>query len=320
MATPPLGWIEPAARTKKQSDAHAAAMAKTVAFALAPAAPAGPVKVMLTDFWKDPDVVADVGGREFTGFRQLTGSCVGVSAGNAVFTLAAIQRKLADSPTKAFIPWWPYPYGRTRHNEGDRGQGEGAVDSVMGQTLIKEGVFGVEEIEGEPAYDASDGLALTSRQEYAYSDGNYAGNTKYLTLGKQHPVGAAAPLYSTQDIKTAILNGFPCLNGCSYYVGRGSLSGDVALGKYDGRGGHSTCYLGYWDHPSLGPLFLYSNQWDGSTYPRDGSGKARCTVWVKEADAAQLFRLGGDRGETMALSHLNYFPAQIDKVLDWSQI
>lgn len=315
MATPLLGWIEPKDRTPDQQAAHAAALAAMPNFALAPPVNTGPVKVILSDFWKSAEVVADV-GYEFTGFRQLTGSCVGVSAGNAVFTLSAVQRNIADQPTKAFVPWWPYPYGRTRYNEGDRGQGEGAVDSIMGQTLIKEGCFGIDEITDEPAFDQSDGLTLTSRQELTYSDGNYAGNTKYLTLGKQHPVGTAAPLYSMGDIRTALLNGYPILDGCSYYVGHGSMSGGVALGKYDGRGGHSTTFLGYWDHPSLGPLYLYSNQWDGNTYPEDGSGKPRCSVWMKETDAARLFSLGGDQGETMALSHLNYFPAQ-PKVLDW---
>lgn len=315
MGIPILGWIEPKDRTKEQHDAHAAALASFPKFALSHAATAGPVKVLLTDFWKDPTVVADV-GFEFAGFRQLTGSCVGVSAGNAVFTLSAIQRCLADNPTKAFVPWWPFPYGRTRFNEGDRGQGEGAVDSIMAQTLIKEGVFGIDEITDEPTFDKSDGLALTSGQELTYSDGAYVGNTKYLPLGKQHPVGTAAPLNSVADIKTAIVNGYPVLDGCEYYIGTGHLSGDVALGQYDGRGGHSTCYLGYWDHPTLGPLYLYSNQWDGNTYPQDGSGKGRCTVWVKESTVAKLFTLGGDNGETVALSHLNYFPAQ-PKVLDW---
>jgi hypothetical protein len=106
------------------------------------------------------------------------------------------------------------------------------------------------------------------------------------------------------------------LDGCEYYVGRGQLSGGVALGNYDGRGGHSTCYLGYWEHPDLGPLYLYSNQWNGGTYPDDGSGKGRCTVWVKESNVARLFQLGGDNGETVALSHLSYFPAQ-PELLDW---
>lgn len=312
---PLLGWISPAFRTQAQMDAHVVAISRNVNFTLQPPTVPKGTKLLLTDSWKNPTVVADI-GREFTGFRQLTGSCVGVSSGNAIFTLAATQRILAANPTKAFIPWWPYPYGRTRYNEGDRGQGEGAIDSVMAQTLITEGVFSIDEIPDEPAYDTSDGLALTSNQELTYSDGNYSGNTKYLSLGKQHPLGSAATINDVAGIKAAILNGYPVLDGCDNYIGAGSLQGDVAIGAYDGRGGHSTCYLGYFEHATLGPLYLYSNQWAGSTYPQDSSNKARCTVWVKEATVARLFATGGSGGETVALSHLNYFPAQ-PEVLDW---
>lgn len=319
----PLGWIEPSQRTVDQTAAHQLALASMPNFALAPVVTAGPVKVDLTQFWKDPDVVVDV-GFEFTGFHQLTGSCVGASAGNAIFTLAAIQRKLAENPTKAFLPWWPFPYGRTRYNEGDRGQGEGAVDSIMGQTLIKEGVFAATE-SGLPQFKTDDGLYLTTNLEYQWSDGNSSTVTKWLPTAKVHPLGAAAALYSTQDIKTAILNGYPVLDGCSMFIGNGRVvgSGDTAYvrGQYDGRGGHSTCIKGYWDHPNDGPLFLYSNQWPTNTYPKDPAGAGRCCVWMTEAELGKLFsRYGGDGGETMALSHLNWFPAQVDKILDWAQI
>jgi hypothetical protein len=318
---PPLGWIRPQDRTPDQHAAHAAALAAMPRFALAPVATAGPVKVVLTDFWKDPEVIADV-GFEFTGFHQLTGSCVGASAGNAIFTLAAIQRKLSANPTKAFCPWWPFSYGRTRTNEGDRGQGEGAVDSVMGQTLIREGVFSCTE-QGLPQFDHSDGLTLTSRLEYEWSDGASSTVTHWQAAAKVHPLGAAATLNTSQDVKTAILNGYPVLDGCDNYMGNGRVASGggtpYTTAKYDGRGGHSTCFLGYWDHPNDGPLYLYSNQWPSSTYPKDPAGAGRCCAWTPESEVDKLFRTGGGDGETMALSHLNWFPAQ-PEILDWSQV
>lgn len=315
----PLGWISPADRTKAQTKAHEKALAGRPKFALAPPETAGPVKVMLTDFWSKPEVVADM-GRAFIGFHQLTGSCVGVSEGNAIATLSAVQRMIADAPTKAFIPFWPFPYGRTRYNEGDRGQGEGAVDSVMGDTLGREGVFAWDQ-PGLPTPDWSDGIAITSREELQWSDGA-AIEKKWRDLAGQNLLGAHATLNSTADIKAAILNGFPVLDGCEMYIGNGSIrgSGDTAYvgGQYDGRGGHSTCYLGYWDHPNDGPLYLYSNQWPTSTYPKDPAGGGRCTVWVKESVVAKLFsQYGGDNGETMACSHLSWFPAQ-PKVFDFA--
>jgi hypothetical protein len=71
-----------------------------------------------------------------------------------------------------------------------------------------------------------------------------------------------------------------------------------------------------WNHPNDGRLFLYSNQWPTSTYPKDPAGAGRCCVWIPESEMTKLFtQYGGDNGETVALSHLNYFPAQ-PSVLD----
>lgn len=316
---PPLGWIDPADRTPEQNKAHADAVAAMPNFAMVYTSP-GPVKIMLTDFWKTDEVKTDI-GREFIGFHQLTGSCVGASEGNAVFTLGGVQRHLSEGATRAFIPWWPFPYGRCRFNEGDRGQGEGAIDSVMGQTLKDEGVFACTE-GGLPTFSDDDGLYLTSRLELQWSDGASKLVTAWLPVAKEHPVGTVAPLYSTDDIKAAIVNGYPVLDGCSHYIGHGKIvgSGDQAYvnGVYDGRGGHSTCWLGYWDHPNDGPLYLYSNQWPTSTYPKDPAGAGRCCVWVKESEVKKLFTMyGGGNGETMALSHLDYFPAQVDELADF---
>ncbi len=310
MTEPLLGWISPRFRTQAQ-------MAPlNTRYLLAHVPPRG-VKVILTSLWADPDCVADM-GREFIGFHQLTGSCVGVSSGDAICTLSCVQRKLGTSPTKAFIPFWPFPYGRTRANEGDRGQGEGAVDSVMGETLAKEGSFDWSS-DGLPKYKSDDGLYLTSQEELKWSDGNSIA-TQWMTLAKDHLLGVKAVLNSPEDVKAAVCNGYPVLDGCDRYVGNGSIkgSGDSAyvVGHYDGSGGHSTCILGYWDHPTDGPLYLYSNQWPTSTYPKDPAGGGRCCVWIPESEMTKLFHTGGSGGESMALSHQNWFPAQ-PSLLDW---
>lgn len=317
MALPLLGWIAPQDRSADQTRAHEDALSRMPKFAIADhTEPTGPVKLMLTDLWKHPSCIADM-GQEFTGFHQLTGSCVGASEGNLVTTLSCVQRLLTDGATKAFIVWWLYAYGRTRFNEGDRGQGEGAVDSVMGDTLVKEGCFSINEAD-LPKFSTDDGFYLTSRLEMQWSDGARI-DPKYLELGKTHPLGTKAVLNSTDDIRKALINGYPVIDGCEMYVGNGSIqgSGDSAcvIGHYDGRGGHSTCFLGYWDHPTLGPLFLYSNQWPSQTYPKDPAGAGRCCVWMTEKEVAKLFsQYGGGDGETFAASHLNYFPAQPDLI------
>lgn len=315
---PQLGWIAPRDRTQEQNDAHQNALARTVRFALTPQDLPKGQKIILTDFWKKPEVIQDV-GFEFNGFHQLTGSCVGASDGNATFTLGAIQRFLTDGATKAFLPFWPFSYGRSRFLAGIHGQGEGSIDSVMGITNGDEGIVEATE-SGLPQYIRGlDGLMLTSSLEMKYSDGNSSLVTSLFPHGKKHLVGTRGPINDSAMSKTAIINGYPILDGCDNYVGNGHIveqsDNSYVRGQYTDRGGHSTCFLGYWNHFNDGPLFLYSNQWPTSTYPKDPAGGGRCCVWIPESEVDKLFRTGGDNGETMALSHMNGFPAQ-PKLLD----
>lgn len=316
----PLGWVAPRDRTQAQADAHARAMTRRPRFGLPRTTVPKGTKLILTDLWRDPLIVADI-GQEFTGFHQLTGSCVGVSDGNAEATLSFVQRKLAVNPTKALVPWWPFAYGRTRLAEGDSGQGEGAVDSVMGECNRTEGTFDYRQ-PGLPSFKTDDGWYLTEQLEMQWSDGSRIAKS-WIDLAKPNVVGSVVTLNSSDDIRDAVLNGYPVLDGCDNYVGSGSIKGSGAnayvVGKYDGRGGHSTCIFGYYEHPNDGPLFLYSNQWPTSTYPRDPAGAGRCCVWIPLSEMDKLFHTGGSGGETMLLSHLSYLAAQA-AVLDWSTV
>lgn len=325
MATPPLGFILPADRTADQAAAHANALGRMRVFTLAPISIPVGTKIILTDFLKDPDVIADM-GMYFPGFRQLTGSCVGVTEGEVTAILSAIQRKLADNPTKAFIPWWPFAYARTRFREGDRGQGEGAVSSVCADTLEHEGTFARLEAPELPAWDTRDGLALTKQIEFQWSDGSIPAVTKYLPLAALHKFGTRGPIATHQDVNAAIANGYIPANGCSYFIGNAKIhgSGDLAYcrGVYDTRGGHETKWIAVWNHPTDGMLYGYKNTWAASTYPVDPAGLDRCSCWTPESEVIRMLdkRQGIDSGEAWAASHVDGFPAQSDKILSFFNI
>jgi len=253
-------------------------------------------------------------------------NCVGAATGNALTVLSAVQRKIADNPTQAFVNFWPYAYGRTRFNQGDRNPGEGAVSSVMATTLGNDGVLGTHE-PGLPTFTHDDGYTLTKAIEMQWSDGDSPTVTRWLDAGRKHTVGSRGPVYTAEDVKTAILNGYPVLNGCAYFVDNGSIrgSGDSAYvrGRYDSRGGHETGWFGYWDHPDDGPLYLYWNQWTASTYGKDPAGGPRCSVWVPESEVTRMMKAGFGgivRGEAFAISNLSWFPAQADKILSFTQV
>jgi hypothetical protein len=312
----PLGWISPRDRTPDQHAAHARSLARMPRFALPdPSIGLGPVKVCLYDAWSKPEVVADV-GFVFPRFHQLTGSCVGAGGGQALFSLIAMQRLLAENPTKAFLPFWPFSYGRCRLNEGDRGEGEGAMGSSFAEVLVKEGVLSASE-PGLPAFTNADGLVLTQRLEMHWSNGAASDLVGYLDRARVHPVGSAAPLRTFEEVKAALLNGYPITWACNDYIGHASVQGSGAdacvVGRWDGSGGHQQSVHAYWDHPSLGPVVWVQNNWPGSTYPKDPAGGPVCGCWVKQADVEAAFRLDA---EVYALSHLTWFPAQ-PALLSW---
>lgn len=319
---PLLGFITEADRTVAQHAAHAQAIGHRLSFALPTKTLAQGEKFILTDFLKHPEVIADI-GYEFNGFWQLTGSCPGASIGNNIVTLSAVQRCIADDPTKAFVPWWPFNYGRARFKEGDRGQGEGAVVSVVLEE-IKEGCF-AENQDGLPKdlpdfKRTSDGVCLTEDVEMQWSDGSKI-PAEYVTLANRFPIGSVTAISDCDQMETAILNGYMPNNGCDMFIEHGEQKGSgndaCVIGKYTGRGGHATNFIAVWHHPQFGRLFGYWNQWPTSVYPKDPF-LPRCAVWVPESEVDRAFNRLGMKGECGAPSHLNYMLAQ-PTVIDWTK-
>lgn len=308
----PTGWIEPKDRNQQQQDGHVAIVNAAPRFQLPPVQLAKGDLVNLTKVWSHPDVITDI-GREFIGFYQFTGSCVGVSGGNGVFTVGGVQRAIKKS-TKCFIPWWPLNYGRSRLKMGDRNQGEGSICSYIGQSFRDDAVFEAS-LQGLPQYTFGDGIRLDERTEMMYSDGDSQVNSSLLNSSNaRYPVKSITPLYSTDQIKNSIVNGNPVNFGCDYFVQSAQIvSGGgtpYVRGKFDGRGGHATCLLAVWEHPNDGTLYGYSNQWPASVYPKDPAGLARCCCWLPESEINKIWNWHASDGETMGFSHLDYLAVQ----------
>src|SRR5438067_2322408 len=112
-----LGFIPHRDRTIEQEEAHERAEKVVLRFSLPPVQLAKGVAVRLFDFWKHPDVVADV-GLPFDRVHQQTGSCVWAGGTNALFSTIAAQRLADDNPTKAFLPFTLHNYLMSRYNLG----------------------------------------------------------------------------------------------------------------------------------------------------------------------------------------------------------
>jgi hypothetical protein len=321
MSTPyPLGWIEPAARTQAQWDAHHFAARSFVRQhgLTAPDVPKGS-KLILTDFWKHPDVVADL-GRPFIRELQNTGSCVKVGGTNALRVSIAGQRVAGESPTKAFEPFCWHNYAMSRHYFGDDGQGEGSMGSTFAKSLQEDGVTDWPQDGGDALPDykhTGDHINITSSEEMKWSSYRNPEVQKMLAKTKEHKLGSAAELNGPADYKAMALNGYGIAWACNNFIGNASIhgSGDTAYvrGRWDGRGGHQQWMFGYWEHPNDGPLYAVGNNWPDDTYPADPAGLPLCCCWVAESDVVAASRLDA---EVYAYSRLNWFPAA-PGVLSW---
>jgi len=326
METPNLGWIEPAIRTQAQHDAHEAATATMVKFSLPVPKLAKGDKLMLTDLWKNPDVVADV-GFPFQRKHQLTGSCVEAGFWNAVVSTICSQRVASDKPTKAFVPFTYHNYALSRHYMGDDGQGEGSLGSTIAKSATTDGVRDwVPGTDGMPEYTRNDGdgFKVTKSVEMAWSSVRNPSVNKILTVSKNHLFGSAAECRTIEDIQAMSANGKGVAFACSYYVGSASIRGEgkdaYVRGLWNGRGGHQQSIHGLWHHPNDGMLAAVGNNWDQNTYPADPAGLPWCFCWVPfEGVSGSVEWAMGQSGEVYGYSNLPWFEA-LPKLIDWSDL
>ncbi len=309
-----LGWIPPSERTDEQHEAHEAAMAQMPTFALGGGPGAVPpvgTKVMLTDYWKHPAVVAQL-GFEFPGIHQITGSCVGAGGGNMLFTLNVVECISKGTPEAIVVPFWLLPYGRSRLDGGMRGKGEGSLGSTFAQAVKEDGVLDAND-PSLPKYTNTDQLVWGKDVEMTWSDGAAISKTN-LEQSRKHLVKTTSPLKSADEVRDSILNGYPvtrafgtfCNPGDEKIVGTGE--NQCVLGNESGRGGHQMTWLNWWRHPELGELFYEMNQWGLGAYKTDPAGGPRGGGWKKFAEVDA--KCNSRDAEVIAFSGLQGFPAR----------
>lgn len=320
--TPPLGWITPVDRTSKQIDANDDSLARMPhTFRIAGTAPDPGPFVNLMELWKAPQVT-QVFGYIYPGTHQLTGSCVGAGGGNVLFTLCAIEVIRLNDPEQIILPFWLYPYGKSRELLGDKSEGEGSLGSTFAEACKRFGVFSNSE-SGLPQPQNTDGLVWGESIEMKWSNGA-AVASNWVTLGKTHLVKTTTPLKSSAEARDAIRNGYPVTFACNNYMtpGAESVKGTGAdaccVGALSSSGGHQTSLQAAWDHPTLGLLFWNQNQWGNATYKVDPKTGRRDGCWMTAKDFDNAVR--GLDCESFAFSQYDGYPAQtikLSSVYDW---
>lgn len=232
-------------------------------------------------------------------------NCVGAGGGNCVFTLACVEVVRLQDPEQALVPFWLYPYGRSRYRGGMRGRGEGSLGSTFADAIREDGVVPATD-PGLPPFSQREGLVWGESAELQWSDGESA-DANVVARAKRFVVKSTAPCRDHTQVRAAIQNYFPCTAACSLFVSPGGarVTDGVCLGRLDSRGGHQTSILGWMKHPRLGDLYLYANQW-GFVYPQCPTGAPRIAAWITAADMDREC----SEGEVYAFSQFNGFPGQ----------
>lgn len=308
----PLGFITPEDRTPDQEAAHAAAQVGHVQYTLPVPQLAKGQAVRLFDFFKHPDVIADV-GFEYTRIHQITGSCVWAGGTNAVMATVCAQRLVSDAPTAAFLVFSLHNYAMSRHYFGEDSPGEGSMGSTFAKSLRLEGVRDWPNTSGDemPDFQQPDGIVVGKSAELAWSTVKNRDIPKILSVSKQHLLGSTGECRTVEDVRAMLLNGYGVSFACDCFIGSGKMVGSGAearvMGKWDGRGGHQQSILAVEEHVNLGPIYLAQNNWPGNTYPVLPTQPV-CSTWVLERDVQDA--MSRFHAEVYGFGNLPWFPAR----------
>jgi hypothetical protein len=293
------GWIPPHERDDDQKRAAADAEATIPALVIrGRGANEDATKVCLWDCW-EPAL-----GRKYLGVHQITGSCVGAGGGNALFSLAAADKVKRKDREKVVIPFWLYPYGISRMLAGMNRRGDGSMGSTFARAVREYGHIPAD-TKGLPAFKEGDGIVWGQGVELDWSVGKDAPR-EVVEASKIHLVKSTAQCRTTDDVRDAIKNYYPCT--CASNWGglmRCPVKEGVLLNRRSGTWSHQMSVHAWWDHPKLGELFWIQNQWGLSAHGECPTGAPHGGFWVQKKDMQDIC----SQREVFAFSEFDGFPS-----------
>jgi hypothetical protein len=246
---------------------------------------------------------------------QLTGSCVGAGGDNMRKTLLASEIVYGGRLEEFRIVFWPFTYGISRMLDGSHGRGEGSTGSSWAKAASQYGSFAVDETAGLPQFKmVQDWLQLTEQIEYQWS---YGGDfdPKYLELGKHHLIKTVAPCKDHADVTAALVSGHAITQASNFgfapMVPTPHGNPPVRLVSWNGSWSHQTYIDEVWDHPTLGLIFRWGNNWGPDAHGPALADEPPSSVYIKAATLDEICR----SGEVYAFSAYDGFPA---RKIDWT--
>lgn len=302
--TPSFGWIPPEDRTKEQHELNDFILAglPTVTEAFPTASSADEKRPR----WWEIIKVANQRGlidqrfvRKDTlkNLYQLTGSCVGLGAANAIFWQSAIDSIVRNQPELISVPFPFYHYGRGRLASGIRGKGEGSFGTGQAKQLQTEGYLNWDSLD-VPAPRFRDRIEWTASQELQWSDGARI-DSKYIEEGKKHLIPNVAKVTSIEEAVRLLDNGYTFTVASNMGLQmKCPVKNGVLLNSRSGRWNHQMWVLDYIQHPQLGLLFYWGNNWgyvhgvDPGGEWDNGTGAPEGGFYLSEEDTWYAVRQG----------------------------
>ena len=310
-----FGWTHESKRTDAQQVAHHKAVGEMPRFRIdgkSLSEDSAVTEALLYKLWTHPHVV-EANGYAYPGNRQVTGSCVGVSYGNIVMTLACVEAITLGEPEVALIPFWLLSYGRGRYYGGSRSPGEGSQGSTQAKAAREDGDVPAKTA-GLPTWTTDDMLCWGKSAELSWSDGDAQQTMALLPQSRRHLVKTTAQCADHNDVREALVNGYPCTAASMYAHNGGRVQGNppVLLAKRGGSWSHQMGVIAWMEHPQFGELFYLMNQWGKGAHGQDPFGAPLGGVWITSSDMDYICR-----DEVFAYSQRQGYPAPAPDKIPW---
>lgn len=262
----PVGWIPYEQRSreqKRQSDQFREETPKFKDVNRGVANMAGaPERVLLYDLEKK------VLGKRANRYGQYEGSCVGVSAARSF-----VHSQIGDAAVRGtnenvrdVFPFFTWGIGRRYAGLNRRGAGSyGAAQAKAGQLV---GYVDANEPK-VPKFTVKqeNWLWYSSKIELDYSvPKNFPVPESELTPLAKKTVHVAQ-LETPDDLAQAILQGYGATIASNFGTNP-RVKEDVLLGEWNANWPHQMSVSGWWNHPVLGRIWPWDNQWSADAHPR----------------------------------------------------